>query len=138
MILYLDSSAILRSLLGQAGAVEAHESYSNVITSTLSEVECLRSVDRLRIREKTDDRRSVALREGVFRLLEEVEAVEITRTVLQRASQPMPTALGSLDAIHLATALLWRESTDEEVILATHDHALADAARASGFAVVGT
>jgi len=137
LILYIDSSAILRSLLGQPDAVEAHESYSNVITSTLSEVECLRSVDRLRLREKMDERRSSALREGVFRLLEEVEAVEITRAVLRQASLPMSTSLGSLDAIHFATAFLWRESTAEEVILATHDDALAAAARANGFAVVG-
>ena len=137
MILYIDSSAILRRLLSQAGALEEDEEYSILVTSALSEVECLRSVDRLRLRERMDDGRATALREGVFRLLEGIERVEITPALLGRASQPMPTALGTLDAIHLATALAWRERADEDLTLATHDRALGAAARASGVPVVG-
>ena len=49
----------------------------------------------------------------------------------------MPTELGTLDAIHLATALLWTETTGESLAMATHDAALAIAARAHGLAVVG-
>jgi hypothetical protein len=37
----------------------------------------------------------------------------------------------------LATALLWRERGGSELVMATHDQALATAARASGFSVVG-
>src|SRR5687767_13019383 len=70
-------------------------------------------------------------RETVFRLLETVEIVEPTRPVLRRAAQPLPTALGTLDAIHLATALLWREWMGKDLIMATHDEALASAAKAS-------
>ena len=137
MILYLDASALLRDLLGQVGAVEVGDRYSNVVTSALAEVECLRTVDRLRIREGFDDRRAEALRVGVYRLLDGLEIIEVSRAVLQHASRPMPTALGTLDAIHLATALLWRDRAGEDVALATHDGALASAARASGMAVVG-
>jgi hypothetical protein len=32
--------------------------------------------------------------------------VDLDTTVLERAAQPMPTELGTLDAIHLATAVL--------------------------------
>ena len=49
----------------------------------------------------------------------------------------MPTELGTLDAIHLATALLWKETADDTLVMATHDEALATAARAHGLAVVG-
>jgi hypothetical protein len=49
----------------------------------------------------------------------------------------MPTELGTLDAIHLATALLWRDFTDEPLTMATHDAALAIAAEAHGLPVVG-
>jgi hypothetical protein len=46
--------------------------------------------------------------------------------------------LGTLDAIHLATALAWREAAGvEDLVMATHDLALATAARASGLRVVG-
>jgi predicted nucleic acid-binding protein len=46
----------------------------------------------------------------------------------------MPTTLGTLDAIHLATALLEREQGHADLVMATHDQALATAAKASGSA----
>jgi hypothetical protein len=49
----------------------------------------------------------------------------------------MPAPLGTLDAIHLATAEMWREAKGKELLVATHDQALALAARASGFRVAG-
>ena len=67
-----------------------------------------------------------------------MKIIDLTRPVLTRASQPFSTALGTLDAIHLATALVWREGKQEDLVMATHDTALAVAARASGFRVVGT
>jgi len=45
--------------------------------------------------------------------------------------------LGTLDAIHLATALLWKERAGKAVAMATHDVALAMAAKATGLPVVG-
>ena len=50
----------------------------------------------------------------------------------------MPTGLGSLDAIHLASALLWKDAMGLDAIMATHDDALGLAARAYGFKVLGT
>jgi hypothetical protein len=54
-----------------------------------------------------------------------------------RSTQPMPTELGTLDAIHLATALLWREGASTELVMATHDPALGTSSRAFGLRVVG-
>lgn len=65
------------------------------------------------------------------------EIVEVGRAVLSRAALPLPTTLGTLDAIHLATAALWREHQSAEIAMATHDEALATAARASGLSVIG-
>jgi hypothetical protein len=52
------------------------------------------------------------------------------------AAQPMPTELGTLDALPLATAVLWREMWRVDLVMATHDTALGLAARAHGFPVV--
>jgi hypothetical protein len=49
----------------------------------------------------------------------------------------MATSLGSVDAIHLATAELWRETRGQEITFATHDRELGLGARASGFKVIG-
>ncbi|MCI0461428.1 MAG: PIN domain-containing protein, partial [Gemmataceae bacterium] len=76
-------------------------------------------------------------RETVYRLLEEMELVEPTTPVLRRASQPMAVPLGTLDAIHLATALLWRETRGLNLVVATHDRALATAARSNGLRTLG-
>ena len=137
MIAYLDSSTILRIVLGQANALKEWRSITQGVASALVEVECLRTLDRLRLSESLKDAEIAARREAVFRLLEAIEVVELTRPILSRAAQPLPTALGTLDAIHLATALLWKERTRADLVMATHDEGLATASRASGLRVVG-
>jgi len=70
--------------------------------------------------------------------VESLELIEIDANVIDRAAQPMPTELGTLDAIHLASALLWRETVGEDLAMATHDRALALGAQAHGMRVLGT
>ena len=57
----------------------------------------------------------------VLRLLERMNRVDVSPAVLRRAADPFPTPLGTLDAIHLATAVLWREGRSETAVLVTHD-----------------
>jgi hypothetical protein len=66
-----------------------------------------------------------------------MEIVELDRAILARASEPFATVIGTLDALHLATALRWEESQNTKLVMATHDSALAMAARAHGFPVIG-
>lgn len=49
----------------------------------------------------------------------------------------MPTVLGTLDAIHLVTALLVVESRHVQLAFLTHDDQLATGAHAVGLEVVG-
>lgn len=138
MIAYLDSSVVLRLVLGQPDALRDWQQVSRGVASALVAVECLRTLDRLRLEEDLSEAEISSRREAVYRLLESAEIVDLTRPVLDRAAQPLPTTLGTLDAIHLATALLWREaSATEELVLATHDRSLALAARACGLRTVG-
>jgi predicted nucleic acid-binding protein len=76
-------------------------------------------------------------RTAVYRLLEAVEVVDVSRPVLRRASEPFSTPLGTLDAIHLSTAIHWRDARSSDLAMATHDKALATAARAAGLVVFG-
>lgn len=138
MIRYVDSSVVLRAVLGQRGALSESDEPGHSITSALTRVECLRTLDRLRLEEGLSDDEIVRRREAVFRVLGSLVLVDVTPPVLERAAQPLPTVLGTLDAIHLTTALLWQEVEAEPVSFATHDLALARAARACGLAVIGT
>jgi len=69
--------------------------------------------------------------------LEAIDLVLLRPPVLSRASDPMPMPIGTLDAIHLATALIWRDRMGSLPQIATHDVALGAAARAFGFDVRG-
>ena len=137
MIAYLDSSVVLRVILGQRNKLRAWKTIERGVASALVQVECLRTLDRLRFRAGLSDEDLAERRETVFRIIEETEVVEPSMVVLDRAARPFPTELGTLDAIHLATALMWREVREEEIVMATHDRALGTAAQASGLRVVG-
>ena len=64
--------------------------------------------------------------------------IGLTKPVLRRASMPMPTVVKTLDAVHLASALLFQEDRGEPLVFATHDAQQATAARALGFECVGS
>lgn len=137
MIAYVDASVLLRLALGQPDALREWRDIHQGVSSALITVESLRTLDRLRVRAKLTDSEVASLRATVLRLIASLEIVEITSSVLERAAQPMPTELGTLDAIHLATALLWKESEGAELIMASHDRALAIAAQAHGLMAIG-
>lgn len=137
MIAYLDASVLLRQVLGQPNKLEEWPKIETAVASALVEVECLRTLDRLRLRVGLSDRDLADRRAAVHRLMDEIDLVEPVGAVLKRAAQPLPTALGTLDAIHLSTALLWQELRGADLVMATHDQALATAARASGLRVIG-
>lgn len=137
MIAYVDSSVLLRHVLGQPHALREWLSIDTAVASAVVEVECLRTLDRLRLRGRLPDEDLATRREAVFEMARRLEIVDVGRVVLARAALPLPTALGTLDAIHLATATLWRENQGTELTVATHDATLATAARASGFSVIG-
>jgi len=100
MIDYLDASVLLRVLLGQPNRLAEWPDIQLGMGSALVEVECLRALDRLRLREGLTPVELVVRREAVYRLTAEMEVVEPTWPVLCRASQPFPTPLGTLDAVH--------------------------------------
>lgn len=137
MIAYVESSVILRFVMGQAGALRQLRTFEAAGTSALTEVECLRTLDRLRITEGFADLQAAERRAAVYDVLARLAIIDLTRPVLERAGQPLPVSLGTLDALHLASALLWREHMAEPVVLATHDARLGAAARALGLETVG-
>ena len=137
MIAYVDASVLLRVALGEPGALPEWRQINQGVSSALILTECLRTLDRLRLRAKLPDKEVAASRATILSLIASLEIVEIDEAVLDRAAQLMPTELGTLDAIHLATALLWKESTRVGLVMATHDAALALAAQAHGLDAVG-
>lgn len=137
MIAYVDASVLLRVALGQPDALPEWKRVQRGVASALVATESLRTLDRLRLRASLSDAEVATRRATILALVASLELVDVDAAVLDRAAQPMPTELGTLDAIHLATAILWKEMTRVELVMATHDGALAVAAEAHGFPVVG-
>ena len=134
---YLDSSVLLRPLLGQAKPLAERSRIESGVTSAITSVECLRAADRLRLVGALDDEQVADLRTQVSAEIASLEILGLTRGLLQLAAGPFPTVVRALDAIHVATAVLWRAQTGPDFVFATHDTQQATAARALGFDVVG-
>jgi len=128
---------VLRLVLGEEGRLGEFKRVTRGVSSLLLKVECLRTIDRLRLAGRIPAGEVLPRMEAVHRFLEAVDLVEPDREVLERAAQPFPVPLGTLDAVHLATALLWRDIEEQPLVMATHDSALAAAARSSGLTVIG-
>ena len=137
MTAYVDASVLLRVALGQPDVLPEWRRIDRGVSSALIGTECLRTLDRLRLRAALSDREVATRRSAMLALIAGLEIVEIDSVILDRAAQPLPTELGTLDAIHLATALLWKDLMRADLIMATHDTALALGARAHGLSVVG-
>lgn len=136
MIVYLDSSILLRVVLGEPRPLPIWSRITRALSSELIRVECLRTIDRARVRLGLDEPQVAAQREGILEQLEGIDLMPMDSGVLDRAADPFPTSLGTLDAIHLASALLARRQL-ADLVFATHDDQLATAARSVGFRVHG-
>lgn len=132
---YVDSSVVLRVVLGEKKRLSTWTRITRPATSELCRVECYRVLDRLRLAHALDDDEVAERREGVDSLLEGFDIVTLDRRILRRAAEPMPTTLGTLDAIHVATALALRRGASS-LAVTTHDDAMRTAARALGFRVL--
>lgn len=127
-MIYVDTSAALLVLLGQEGAASAQAflnrlaSRERVTSSVLLQIEMMRALHRERL--------SLTIAQE---LLDGVELMPINDDVVERACA-MTEELKSLDAIHLAAALLLDDPRDPVTVF-THDVRLVDAARSHGLAV---
>jgi predicted nucleic acid-binding protein len=134
---YLDTSTVLRVLLGQPAPLAIWGKWEGACASELVGVEARRALDRLRLDGMLDDDQVGDFQAALSRIERAVDAIRLTRLVLGRASLPMATPVKTLDALHLASALLWRERRTPDLVFATHDPQQARAARALGFDCVG-
>jgi predicted nucleic acid-binding protein len=137
VIAYIDTSALLRIVLREPGALEELRTYDGLVSSELIAVESARTIDRLRIQGALTMEEAAGRIAIVNEWLEAIDLVLLRPPVLSRASDPMPLPIGTLDAIHLATALMWRDRIGPLSEMATHVTTLGAAARAFGLDVRG-
>ncbi len=136
MTVYIDTSVVLRILFREPNPVEVWGKWEKAYSSNLWRVEALRNVDRLRLSGELSDEDVANLVKEVRLVHETLTIYPLTERILERASETFPTVVGTLDAIHLATALAIRQLEPIDFLL-THDGQLATAARSLGFTAIG-
>lgn len=127
-MLYLDSSAIVKVVAPEPetpALMEALRADAEGVSSALARVEVIRAVGRAGLGEDRL-RRAEAI-------LDRIALIAIDGSVLHHAATLAPADLRTLDAIHLATALLLEPDVAGIV---TYDAQLREAAAAAGLAVL--
>ena len=131
---YLDSSVLIAWLMKEPNRLPEPEAFGASVSSELIRLEFARVVRRNQIERRLTPKDANELLDLAEVWLGKVDILPIFPAVLARASAAFPTIIGTLDAIHLATALLWQEDTGDRLTFLTHDRQLRAAAMACGFA----
>ena len=136
MSIYAESSAVIAWLFGEGAGDAARDCLASaplVLTSDLTVVECDRVLHRAAVVGDLSEAESARRRALVSEAAEHWVVLAIDREVVERARRPFPQEpIRTLDAIHLATALLGRSLVPEMQML-TLDKRIRDNAGALGF-----
>ena len=139
MVAYLDTSVVLRHILLGEIAIRHAFSVGRVVTSELTRIEARRVIHRHRLNGDLDDDGFVAASDRLESVLSGLAVVDLTTAVKTRAMAAFPVVVNTLDALHLATALLYAESyldaaANEQMLLFSHDAGMNRCAAALGLA----
>ena len=138
MTVYVDTSIVLRRLLRQPNPIADWGAWDAAYASVLCRTEFSRSLDRLRLEGSMTDDQRAAVQEQFERYWLGIHRIRLEDEVLDRAERSFATIIGTLDAIHLASALVVQaRGLATFDLLLTHDEQLGRAARAVGFMVAG-
>jgi predicted nucleic acid-binding protein len=137
MNVYLDTSIVLRRLRRESAPLRNWAAWEHAYASVLLRVETLRTINRMRLNGAVSDDQVAELITTAQAVFAAIEFVALNVAILDRAAQSFRTALGTLDALHLSTALWLVETGVADLSFLTHDSELGLAARSVNFRVTG-
>jgi predicted nucleic acid-binding protein len=134
---YVDTSAILRLLFGEAGPTVSLAAGDSAASSELLAVEASRAIERQRLLGGlTDEDAAIKLKE-LADLVAMLDLLPIDRAVIDRARSAFGINVRALDAIHVGTAEVLAAETGVLLEFWTHDDRQRLAALARGLTVYG-
>lgn len=141
MILYLDSSALVKRYVVEPGADQVRQAVAQaqvsgaVIIAYAEVAAALAKAVRMGVLVEDEARDCVRqlMRDWVH-----LARLRVTEATVARAGHLVwDHPLRGYDAVHLAAALLWQEALGEAVTMCTFDLKLAQAAAQAGLRVIG-
>ena len=120
-MIYVDTSVVLAELFAEDRHPPADFWDEELASSRLVEYETWNAIHRRRTERFHG--------ESARRIIESLAIAELSRHVLQRAIEPFPVPVRTLDALHLST-LLFLRSLGVEIALASYDGRMIEAATA--------
>jgi predicted nucleic acid-binding protein len=136
-VIYLETSALLQWLLGQAGAAGVRQAVDQagvVLTSALTRAEAERALYRAERQKWIREGDAQRLRGMLHKAERSWTRMAVSDPVLSRAGRSFPVEpVRTLDAIHLATALEFATAFPDLRIL-SFDHRVSENATALGIA----
>ncbi|MHB8875186.1 MAG: type II toxin-antitoxin system VapC family toxin [Myxococcaceae bacterium] len=133
---YVETSALMRALLEGDASLDARLArMKRIVTSTLTFLEAHRTLWWAEHEGRVDRRLLRKARQKLRSLEASWAARPIDDAVLQRGRVLFPVEpIRALDAVHVATAVLWHERV-EEVVVFSYDQRVRDNAEALGMEV---
>ncbi len=139
MTLYAESSAVLSWILGEpkGDSVRRQLRRANIIVSSdLTLVDCDRVIVRARSLDAITAKRALSCRNRLAAAASRWNLLRLAPEIIERARLPFPKEpLRTLDALHLASALMARNAVPDIVVLSL-DSRVRSCAAEMGFAVV--
>jgi len=125
-LIYVDTSVVLAHLLAEDKVPSPRLWSEPLVASRLLHYEAWTRIHALGL--------SASHGDAVGAILARIAVVELQPLVLQRAMEPYPTAVRTLDALHLASIEFLR-THGQQVSLASYDARLSAAARKLGISL---
>lgn len=117
MVGYLDSSVLLRHILLGDSAIKHVLACERIISSELLEIECRRLIHRYRMDGDLDDEGFITARRRLDDILSGISLLVLSVSVKKRSMESFPVSVKTLDALYLASVIIFSEAQHGEKLL---------------------
>jgi predicted nucleic acid-binding protein len=139
MILYTDTSALVKRFIKEKGSDEINQLLATadiVGSSLLTQVEMVAAIGKASRMNWLDTNSADIAVQNFLSDWQFFTRLFITPPLIERSSRlAWELGLRGYDATHLATALLWKETLENEVVMVTYDKELWTAAIKTGLQI---
>ena len=136
---YVDTSTYLKIFVRESGSARARELIQKhrMLSSALVSVECFSALSRKKQAGELKSSEFDSLIKKIRESLAHIEIIRLTDDVLAKAGQIVVSSpVRSLDALHIASALIFQDAMQIPLTFVTSDHRQLETAHGHGFTTV--